>query len=144
MALVARPTDRAPWPEPTARGSRSKQSSQPHATSAVALLASRAVSKTSEKVVRQRHSLGERSHPRGCDLPFVICGTTRPHRPPFPSWLDCTTNTSGYDFRKGQPHAAHQDLVQGGLPRGGEGPARRRRQAGIHLALRRPGSARAI
>ena len=21
---------------------------------------------------------------------------------PFPSWLDCTTNTSGYDFRKGQ------------------------------------------
>jgi D-alanine-D-alanine ligase-like ATP-grasp enzyme len=22
--------------------------------------------------------------------------------PPFPSWLDCTTNTSGYDFRKGQ------------------------------------------
>ena len=20
--------------------------------------------------------------------------------PPFPSWLDCTTNTSGYDFRK--------------------------------------------
>ena len=28
---------------------------------------------------------------------------------PFQSWLDCTTNTSGYDFRKGQlvfkPHA---------------------------------------
>jgi len=22
--------------------------------------------------------------------------------PPFRSWLDCTTNTSGYDFRKGQ------------------------------------------
>jgi hypothetical protein len=22
--------------------------------------------------------------------------------PPFPSWLDCTTNTSGYDFWKGQ------------------------------------------
>jgi hypothetical protein len=22
--------------------------------------------------------------------------------PPFPFWLDCTTNTSGYDFRKGQ------------------------------------------
>jgi hypothetical protein len=22
--------------------------------------------------------------------------------PPFPSWLDCTTNTSGYHFRKGQ------------------------------------------
>ena len=22
---------------------------------------------------------------------------------PFRSWLDCTTNTSGYDFRKGQP-----------------------------------------
>jgi hypothetical protein len=21
---------------------------------------------------------------------------------PFRSWLDCTTNTSGYDFRKGQ------------------------------------------
>ena len=21
---------------------------------------------------------------------------------PFPSWLDCTINTSGYDFRKGQ------------------------------------------
>jgi hypothetical protein len=42
------------------------------------------------------------------------------------------------------PHAAHQDLAQGGLPRGGEGPARHRRQAGIHLALRRPGSARAI
>src|SRR5262249_21516628 len=23
---------------------------------------------------------------------------------PFPSWLDCITNTSGYDFRKGHLH----------------------------------------
>src|SRR5262249_4804412 len=25
---------------------------------------------------------------------------------PFPSWLDCITNTSGYDFRKGQAEGA--------------------------------------
>jgi hypothetical protein len=24
--------------------------------------------------------------------------------PAFPSWLDCTIDTSGYDFRKGQPY----------------------------------------
>ena len=26
--------------------------------------------------------------------------------PPFRSWLDCTINTSGYDFRKGQERTA--------------------------------------
>jgi NAD(P)H dehydrogenase (quinone) len=54
-ALVARPTDPAPSPEPTARDSRLKQSSQPRETSAVALLASRAVSKISGEA-RRHHS----------------------------------------------------------------------------------------
>ena len=31
--------------------------------------------------------------------------------PPFPSWLDCTTNTSGYDFRKGQVAAVRKDAI---------------------------------
>ena len=57
MASVARSTDPAPWPESTARDSWSKQSPQLHATSAVALLASRAVSKTSGQAERPRHSL---------------------------------------------------------------------------------------
>jgi Integrase core domain len=26
---------------------------------------------------------------------------------PFRSWLDCTTNTSGYDFRKGHPEVRY-------------------------------------
>jgi hypothetical protein len=30
-------------------------------------------------------------------------GPSNVFAPLFPSWLDCTTNTSGYDFRKGQP-----------------------------------------
>src|SRR5215813_13256646 len=50
--------DPAPSPEQTARGSRSKQSSQPPAISADGLLASRAVSRTSGQVVCPRHSLG--------------------------------------------------------------------------------------
>jgi hypothetical protein len=35
---------------------------------------------------------------------------------PFRSWLDCTTNTSGYDFRKGQPCIAlrQSEIIEGG------------------------------
>ena len=46
----------APLPEPTAHDSRSKRSSQPHTTSAVALLALPAVSSISGQVMHQRHS----------------------------------------------------------------------------------------
>ncbi len=38
------------------------EASQPHATSAVALLASRAISKTSEQVVRPRRRFGDNLH----------------------------------------------------------------------------------
>jgi outer membrane lipoprotein SlyB len=34
--------------------------------------------------------------------------------PPFPSWLGCTTNTSGYDFRKGLPYRTAGGAALGG------------------------------
>jgi len=60
---------------------------------------------------------------------------------PFRSWLDCTTNTSGYDFRKGQERgigvaaerrcAATRHAKKGG----GRGGGKRERKERGELAI---------
>src|SRR6478672_11713183 len=56
------------------------------------------------RIVRQNHRIIECDvwNPAGKMRLCIERSNDLAPLPPFPSWLDCTTNTSGYAFRKGQ------------------------------------------